>query len=125
MEEEVNSEIHEETQIGIQPEQVAEQEPPQKSIPTNELIEEQQRRPMCREYAAMVGFPNYDFDFDENHILVRKLRLEGALQKVIPQALSERVINLFHSQILQGHVGESRLYPVSYTHLTLPTILLV
>ena len=78
-------------------------------ITEEELIEAQKADKECQQFANSVGIAS-QFDFDNRGILVRKAEIDGALQKVIPRKLRERVIALSHKPITQGHPGETRLY---------------
>lgn len=57
-----------------------------------------------------MGDSGSEFDYDHYGFLVRKSKLDCALQRVVPSALKSRLLYLSHYPRLAGHPGGTRLY---------------
>ena len=64
----------------------------------------------CRGAAETVGTPDARFDVDRYGFLVRKSRIDGTLQQVVPKRLKARILYLAHHPGLGGHPGGTRVY---------------
>ena len=53
---------------------------------------------------------NSQFVIDHHGIICRRSNLDGALQRVVPLSLRERVLYLSHYQLLAGHPGGYKMY---------------
>ena len=85
-------------------------DPPAEPIPIAEFVTEQRKDPYCIEIAKSAGSPKSEFTFNNQGVLVRVSKFDGAIQQVVPKSLQDRVIHLSYSPLSQGHPGESRLY---------------
>ena len=74
------------------------------------MIQEQAGDSECQNYALDAGRPQSMFDFNEDGVLVRRSPWDGAIQTVVPASLRDRVIQLSHKPLSQGHPGKNRLY---------------
>ena len=79
-------------------------------VTVEELIAEQAKDEYCRSVAESVGKRSSSFAYDRNGVLVRKSRLDGTLQKVVPESLRARILYLSHYPRLAGHPGGTRMY---------------
>lgn len=75
-----------------------------------EFLEAQTDERFCREQSESVGDPQSCFDYDQHGILARKAKLIGALQKVVPESLSHRLLHIAYYPVLAGHPGETQMY---------------
>ena len=95
--------------------QLATDSTPDVPVPIIEFIQEQRKDSLCREIPSSAGTPRSGFSFKSQGVLVHVSRFDGSVQKVVPTFLRQRVSELSHTQISQGHPGETRLY--QNTHL--------
>ena len=79
-------------------------------ITVEELAQEQKADRYCQSIAELVGKPQSQFDVDRRGLLVRKSRIDGALQKLVPTSLRARVLRLAHYPLIAGHPGARRMY---------------
>lgn len=107
-EEDVNPPMEDTRQTGItENEDDPTDTPPPNPIPVEEFADEQIKDPIFRHLAASAGMPKSEFNFNSQSLLVQTSELDGAIQKLVPAALQEKVIKLSHSPISQGHHGET------------------
>ena len=75
-----------------------------------ELLQAQSEDGFCKSKAEMVGYPKSDYDYDRYGILVRKSKLDGTQQRVVPVTLCARLLHMSHYPTLAGHPGGIRMY---------------
>ena len=75
-----------------------------------EFLHERATDPFCQAVAQQVGTWKSKLDYDRYGLLVRKSPLEGALQRVVPKSLLDRLLYLSHYPRLAGHPGGTRMY---------------
>ena len=79
-------------------------------ITDEEFIKQQAEDEYCKEAAKSVGLPGSAFSIDKHGFLVRIAPLDGAVQKVVPASLKDRILKLGHFPPLSGHPGQRRMY---------------
>ena len=79
-------------------------------ISTPEFLQEQAKDSYCKSLLPETTVDASHFITDQFGIICRKSTLDGALQRVVPESLRERVLYLSHYPILAGHPGGYKLY---------------
>ena len=79
-------------------------------ISVEELIREQAADAYCQSLLTEVTTDNSQFVIDHHGLICRRSNLDGALQRVVPVSLRERVLYLSHYQLLAGHPGGYKMY---------------
>ena len=82
------------------------------AISVEEFLQEQARDPYCQERMEKLGLEEEGavFEIDQFGILCRRAKLDGAMQKVVPKTLRDRLLYLSHYPRLAGHPGQSTMY---------------
>ena len=82
------------------------------AISIEEFLREQARDPYCQERMKKLGSEEEGavFEIDQFGILCRSAKLDGAMQKVVPKTLRDRLLYLSHFPRLAGHPGQSTMY---------------
>lgn len=58
----------------------------------------------------MVGDPQFCYDHDRYGVLIRKAKLGGALERVVPQRLRHRLRHLARCPVIAGHPSVTWMY---------------
>lgn len=75
-----------------------------------EFFAEQSKDAYGRKITTQVGLNRPDFQIDHNGLLVRTLRIDGCLQKVVPVSRQKFIFHTQHHQQVTIHLGERRMY---------------
>lgn len=69
------------------------------------LLLAQRNGKVCRERSESAGDPNSCFDYHGYVILVRKAKLDGSLQRVVPEPFRHQPLRLAHYPVAAVHLG--------------------
>lgn len=74
------------------------------------FLQAKEKYRFCRESADSVGDLQFCFGCDRYKLLFQESKLDGALHRVVPERLCQRLVNLAHYPLLVGHLGETQMH---------------
>lgn len=64
----------------------------------------------CRQTSSTVSNLKSVCSYDRDAFLIRQLRIDGALQKIVPTSHPDRLLYILYYPVLAGYVGERGFY---------------
>lgn len=79
-------------------------------ITTEEFLKEEATDENCSRMGESVKLPRSTFKYDQDGSLFRTSTADGAVQRVAPASIRNRLLHLAHYRILAGHPGGRTMY---------------